>query len=315
MNIALRPFEIDSDLPRVIEIMSSFHNEPLTQEAWQSEYEQEKAGDNVIETTVAVNDGGLLVGYSHIRRQYGTWDPGRLQVWIIAAPEVRRYGIGGRIYDAQQARLSKLKATKLDTMVRDDDPDSLRFAEARGFRLDRHMYSSRIDVKAADEGPFAGSIAEAEATGIHFFSLADLPDTEETRRKLYDLNKSIDADIPGERAFPSFEELSHIVFDSEWYRPDGQIIAADGDRWVGMTAVGHFPAEDAMHVMITGVDKEYRGRKIGVALKVLSHRCAKRYGARYVVTGNDTHNAPMLAINERLGYKRMRGTFYLQKVL
>jgi len=68
-----------------------------------------------------------------------------------------------------------------------------------------------------------------------------------------------------------------------------------------------------MQVMVTGVDNDYRGRGIGLALKLLTHRVAKRYGVKHLVTGNASHNAPMLAINTKLGYKEMRGTYYLQR--
>ncbi|HVG00399.1 MAG TPA: GNAT family N-acetyltransferase, partial [Chloroflexia bacterium] len=125
----------------------------------------------------------------------------------------------------------------------------------------------------------------------------------------------VDGEVPGERVFPSFEEFSEMVYGSEWYVPDGQIIAADGDRWVGMSAVGYFPEADSMRVMITGVESAYRGRKIGMVLKLLTHRCARQRGVNYLYTGNDSHNAPMLAVNEKLGYMKLRGTYYLTKLL
>lgn len=49
--------------------------------------------------------------------------------------------------------------------------------------------------------------------------------------------------------------------------------------------------------------REFRGRGLMKALKVDSLRRAAAMGVRTAFTGNDETNAPMLAINEWLGYR------------
>jgi RimJ/RimL family protein N-acetyltransferase len=315
MTTTLRPLDPETDLHAIMDLVNTTYLEPVTLEVYRSDRDDERAQKNILQETVAADDSGAIVGYGEIKRKYGEWDRGRIQLWVITVSERRGQGIGTLLYEAGMSFAREYGAEKIDSSVRDDDAVSLGFAERRGFHIDRHMFGSRLDVAEFDETPFVEAIETAEATGIRFFSMADLGNAREAQRKFYELNKYVDSEVPGERLFPSFEEFSKMVYQSEWYRADGQIIAADGDRWVGMSAVGHFPEHDNMEVMITGVDSAYRGRKIGMALKVLTHRCAKRYGVKYIVTGNDTHNAPMLAINEKLGYKRMRGTYHLQKIL
>lgn len=61
--------------------------------------------------------------------------------------------------------------------------------------------------------------------------------------------------------------------------------------------------------MFTGVDPAWHGKGIALALKVLAIDCARRYGADYISTNNDSENAPMLAINRTLGYQPQPG-FY-----
>ena len=129
---------------------------------------------------------------------------------------------------------------------------------------------------------------------------------------LYELNRRTARDNPSnDDTFAPFEEFRRFVFGASWYRADGQIVAAEGDRWVGMAAVGYFRETNSMYNMFTGVDRAYRGRKLALALKLLAIRCAQRYGAVYLRTNNDSQNAPMLAINRKLGYQPQVGKYRL----
>ena len=56
-------------------------------------------------------------------------------------------------------------------------------------------------------------------------------------------------------------------------------------------------------------------RKIALALKLLSIRAALRWGADYIRTNNDSQNAPMLAINRKLGYVPQPGGYRMVKAL
>lgn len=315
MPAMLRPLQADTDLPQLLPLLNFYFLEPTSLDLFRLDREQEIREGKILQEIVAPDDQGHITGYSYIKREYGDWDRTRIRIWLTIDPQHRAKGIGSLLYNNAIQFATEYGAVKVDSSVRDDDGPSLHFAQQRGFHIDRHMFGSRLDVLAFDETPFAGAIQAAESTGIRFFSMADLGNTPEAQRKLYELNRYVDSEIPGERLFPSFEEFSEMVFHADWYRADGQIIAADGDRWVGMSAVGHFPEKSLMEVMITGVDSAYRGRKIGMALKILTHRCAQHYGVQHLDTGNDSHNAPMLAINQKLGYKKLRGTYYLQKQL
>ena len=96
--------------------------------------------------------------------------------------------------------------------LRDNDPAALRFAEARGFARERHRYESTLDLASFDEAPFARAIARAEAAGYCFFSLADVGDTEEARRRDYEVNRRAALDTPGAwQTFMPFEDWRRLV--------------------------------------------------------------------------------------------------------
>lgn len=81
---------------------------------------------------------------------------------------------------------------------------------------------------------------------------------------------------------------------------------ADG-RVSGLTETTYL--KDSPHKvrqMLTGVRAPYRGRGLGKLLKALMllDIRARRPGVKYIVTGNADSNAPMMAINNALGFKR-----------
>ena len=62
----------------------------------------------------------------------------------------------------------------------------------------------------------------------------------------------------------------------------------------------------------TGVLRPYRGRGLGLALKLAAISYAQAQGARYLRTNNDSLNAPVLALNQRLGYQSEPGKYSLR---
>jgi len=74
----------------------------------------------------------------------------------------------------------------------------------------------------------------------------------------------------------------------------------------GLTEVLYRPSKDPLIIQdLTGVPKAYRGSGKGKWLKaIMLLEIKKRFPTvTTVVTGNATTNAPMLSINERLGFK------------
>ena len=101
------------------------------------------------------------------------------------------------------------------------------------------------------------------------------------------------------------------MIQAPWFRREGQLLALDGDQWVGMAAVSVFPEFGTAYNLHTGVLPAYRRRKIATSLKVLAIRYARQNGMHTLLTDNNLRNAPILAINRKLGYKPQPGTYTL----
>ncbi len=313
MNYTFRELH-ENDLPELAALISQVSVESMSLSQLHDWYIRQPDG-HIRRCRVAVDPVGQISGYNLL--QHEAWEEeGLFYFEVIVKPERQRQGLGSFLYDDAFTAVQALGGKRLKGDVRDDRPDSLHFAEKRGFSIRRHLFESTIDLATFDERPFAGIIKSVEQTGIRFFSLADVGDTEEARRKLHAVNTAVVADIPGgDGRFPSFEEFNNLFNNASWFRTEGQIVAADGDEYIGLAAVAYFAETNSMTNNITGVMPAYRGRKIAQALKLWTIRYAKAFGAVNIRTSNDSENAPMLAINRKLGYEPQPGTYLLHRQL
>jgi GNAT superfamily N-acetyltransferase len=307
----LRPINPPTDFERIVAINNVDDPLPITVELMQR-WENDRPEGQIRQWHVAVDAEDRVVGGANIL--HDPWErPGRFWLRLLVDPDHRNRGVGSLLWNDAFAWAQEHGLTQIKTGVRDDCATCLQFAEHRGFKVDRHIFDSKLDLRTFDESPWAGTIEAAEASGIRFISLDQVEITEEVQRKLYDLNCRSLSDVPGwDNALAPFEQFQNWVFKAHWYRPDGQIIATDGDRWVGLASLGHYKETNSVVNQLTGVDREYRGRKLALALKLLGNRRAKEWGADYILTNNDSQNAPMLAINRKLGYKPEPGRYFIK---
>jgi GNAT superfamily N-acetyltransferase len=308
-----RPINLESDAADIARLYNFTANEALTAESvidWWTPREGE-----IRMTMLALNENGVATGYWDVDRE--TWmKPGTFFIKVIVAPEERRRGLGRQMYEDALRFACEHGATHLESNVQEIDAISLQFTQARGFKIVHHSFESTLDLTNFDEHRFDDLMARLRAEGFRFFSLAEAGVTDENKHKLYEVNRLSGLDNPGNEAtFPDFYAFSKNVFDASWFRADTQVLVSHGDRWVGLSAIGIYPADKHAYNAFTGVLREYRGRGLAQALKLQTILLAKKEGMRYVRTNNDSNNAPMLAVNRRLGYKPEPGKYQLLCVL
>lgn len=309
MNI--RPARSETDIPGIAAVVNAFESPPVPLEIVQEWFTQTAPG-RITQRLVAVDANDAVIGYSVVF--HGPWSPDHhFYVWVGVDLTWRGQGIGTALYTNAQAFLRAQAATTLTSEVLDNDPLAIAFAQRRGFTVDRHHFASALAIAPFDETPYQTVIPTLEAAGIRFCSVADFQDSQEARQKLHAVNVITDQDIPGwEGPGPSFAEFEQWVCNSSWYRSDGQLIAVDGEEWVGLCAIQLRPETQDAYNVHTGVIRSHRGRKIALALKLLAIRYARAHGVRTLHTNNDSFNAPMLAINQKLGYRPQPGKYMLR---
>ncbi|MGK5641633.1 GNAT family N-acetyltransferase, partial [Streptomyces sp. URMC 126] len=134
-------------------------------------------------------------------------------------------------------------------------------------------------------------------------TLHPLTDFADDPRPLHALDTAVAADEPGDVpvVVPPYEEW----LTAEWLRPgiDHALSTAavvDGVpvAYTLVLADGHGRMMSAM----TGTARAHRGRGLARLVKTHTLHRARAAGCTEAFTGNDAGNAPMLAVNERLGY-------------
>lgn len=314
MQLTMRPVQIPADAALVAPFNNMMRNAPMTVEAVIAREAQRP--DGLIDSRqLAFDAAGHAVGYLNVGRT--PWmREGRFWLRVMVDPAARGQGVGQRLMDEGEAYVRAHGGQRVDAEVRDDDARSLAWVEQRGFVMDRHIFESSLDLSTFDASPFAGVVEQVRGGGIRFFSLANA-DTQQQASDVYGIFVRCHRDIPGyEHAsvFP-YAEWHRNVLEGTGFLPDCVIVAADGDRVIGYTNAKLEPAVGTLHTHGTFVDPDYRGRKIALALKLLAIETARQRGVPSMQTNNDAQNAPMLAVNRKLGYTPLPGIYFLHKTL
>lgn len=327
-RIEIRALRLPDDYEALAELLNTFWSEPTS--AKRLEEDDAKlfeVGDTYMDSEgllagydrlrqVAVTEQNVIVGYIWTWRAPWT-EPGTLNNTLIVAEAYRKQGVGQLLFQRIVDWAASLGAIKLSADVWDDNPDALRFAERRGFKVERHAFQSMLMLDGTNTTSIYGEDVpeRLEREGLRFTTLADEM-SGDSEQKVYEVFKESCVDIPGYTGeVPIIDDWRKWYLMANGYAPDQVIIAADGDRFVGVTNVLHNKQTNGMYHEYTGVGRLYRGRKIALALKVKAIRLAKERNAAYIRTDNDSLNAPILSINRRLGYEPLRGSYSLNVMM
>ncbi|NJD27710.1 MAG: GNAT family N-acetyltransferase [Chloroflexi bacterium] len=244
---------------------------------------------------------GAIVGFGYLR---GAPPLPGLLLNVEVDVSHRRRGIGTRLLEAVTTRAADHGLSTMVSVVA-ADTGSLAFAARHGFVERDRRSESKIDLSTFDVNAFADVLQRAADRRIRFAVMADI-DTPEMRRRLFTLANQVTGDMP---SVDPMEPLTYDQFVAAWLegpsaRRELLVIGLEDDDPVAVSMVTVFPGGIAYNWM-TGVMPSHRGRGLGLAAKVEALRRAKAAGIDEVWTENHNRNAPMLAINARLGYEPM----------
>lgn len=314
MLFKLRPTTTE-DFPRIVEIINSQETEGTTlEDVLRSE--QLRPADMPHIRLGAFDESGRLVAFGTGWRSH-EMPAGCYGLRVRVDQAYRHLGAGRSIYNGLEDWAMNQGATRLETTVKENQPEAMAWAERRGWVKEHHLFESTLQLTDWTPADWqAEAVRQAEAGGIRFAHLADLVSGEELFRRYYDLIAVMMRDVPvfGERPLPPFDMWKKYVESDPHFDARNVIVAVDGDRWAAMADL-QVMESGGMYHGLTAVDRPYRGRGLSTAIKVVALQHAKAKGVPYVRTNNHSANERMLAVNRKFGYVPAPGFFTLAKTL
>lgn len=191
--------------------------------------------------------------------------------------------------------------------IRDDRESERSVLDRVGFREDRRLRTSEIDLVERREHILASSrdsLGEMRRQGVELHPLSEDGDPGRFR-KLYAMMVEAKGDVPTTipEADITFDEWSRYWFDNPAIRLDRFWIAREGDDVVGCSVLDCPVVRGVPHTAFTGTRRDVRGRGIARALKYQSLAQAIDVGYTRARTSNDADNPPILRINAEMGYR------------
>lgn len=237
---------------------------------------------------------------------------------IILHPSYRRKGIG---HKALIIALQKIKDEKPETvtLVSEATLESGKsFLKKLGGKIaiegaENRLYLRDVNWDLMDQWITEGrELAKQEGVTLKSFTNHCPDDVVEEYVSVYEetMNQQPLGDFDGKIGYTveSFreQEARFAKQNIDWYtmyteEQDGHVSGLT--EMIFLKEMNHKAMQN-----LTGVKKEYRGRKLGKWLKaeMLRFITDKYPSIKYISTNNATTNAPMLSINTRMGFKEFK---------
>ncbi|WP_134119232.1 GNAT family N-acetyltransferase [Kribbella kalugense] len=238
---------------------------------------------------LAALDNGELVGWAQADLIGGSV-PLDGELRLLVRPEYRGRGIGTKLLEATHADLRAAGATSARVFA---DPSSVEWAARFGYRQTRQVHYSGIDPRKAPDLPEVPSRVELVAL------------TDVDPRMLYAADEVAQRTKPGDAKIssrPYDDWLAEIWNSPDLIRTVSAAAVYDGQ----IVAFTRSHGDDAkIWSRMTSTMPEYRGRGLAKLVKTAALQRAGGAGIQGAYTANYDGNAPMLAVNEWLGYQRI----------
>jgi mycothiol synthase len=225
--------------------------------------------------------------------------PERTAVAVRVLPEHRRRGLGSEILDRVVAHAADLGPEWASGMVDEDDPESVAWAQRRGFE----EYGRQVELSRA-LGP--DEDVPTPPPGIELVELDG--------RRLADAYAVWVEGFPDMPVTPAIPAPSYEEWLEEEVSGPVTFVALERDRVVGAAAL--FDRTDGLAEHgLTAVTRSHRGRGIATALKQALIRWASEHGYRELATWTQDGNAAMQAVNLKLGYRPRPAVINVRRLL
>ena len=206
-----------------------------------------------------------------------------------------------------EAQARQMDAPLLICEVGEDQQHVVDWLRDAGWTRERKLRFWRLDLglNAARILTLQGEAQRKLASGVHVKNMADMGGAAFLRR-LHLVGLAASADVPSSVEYvpEPYEEWA------AWMQPPAVLperiwVAVVDGQPVGYSYLAY--RVSLVETGFTGVLREHRGKGIARALKLATLVQAIDLGVKAVQTDNDSENAPILHLNEELGYDEIPG--------
>lgn len=261
--------------------------------------------------------GGRDIGFA--TTEHARWDlqPERY-AWVDGdvLPAERTNSTLDAILGEMEQRVIALGARILCAWAYEDDPLRIETIVRRGYKEDRRSRRWELDLRSNREKLLAmteASRARMRSEGVRLLTLAE-DDDPRVIEKVWRLSEEAGDDVPTTvpRVPEAMERYVRWANAPEVHR-DRFWIARIGDDVVGVSVLAYPPVRGIVGTNWTATARSVRGRGVARALKCETVAQAIALGVDRVRTGNDAANAPILHLNETMGYRLVAGGIEFHK--
>jgi GNAT superfamily N-acetyltransferase len=256
---------------------------------------------------------------AYIGAGHDPWNEKQRFGWIrpLLRPDWWSESRFGQLIDAGESWLRDEEGSTVVARARDSLTHEVHAFEARGYAEVRSSKVWELDLVAGREKLLAAAErtrGQMKTQGLQLMTLDQDSDADRLA-KLYELTTVAERDIPTTVPLrtPIYEEWHRFWFENPGVREDRFWIARDGEAMVGMSVIGYSPTRGVPWTFFTATSHSVRGRGVARALKYETVAQAIALGAERIRTNNDGANAPILHLNDEMGYRLVNSMIELHR--
>lgn len=216
-----------------------------------------------------------------------TDSPNRRYVGVRVLPDWRRRGIGSALYEPALAHARGLAPEWISTMVSEADPDSVAWAERRGFEESQRQVELILRLRGDEPPP-------PPVDGIEIIEVRP-----ELHEAAYALTKEAWEDLPV--AVPLAVAPFEVWLEEEMPGPIAFAAIQNGEL-VGFAGLIGRDVPGLLEHGLTATRRTHRRQGIATTLKQTQIAWAAANGYRELITFTQDRNEGMQAINLALGF-------------
>lgn len=238
---------------------------------------------------LVAENAGTVVGWGKVGLNVWTSATGQSSTAVFVHPHHRRQGIGSALADRLHAHLAHNGARRTQLFVQQDSAD---FARHRGYEITRTMHYAGAELSQLPDAP-------KPPGGVELRAYDELdPRAAYTAEMLASSDETSDAPLDS----MSYEQWTNDFWTDPAIDRKLSVAAVSGGTVLSFTLAER--DGDRLWSAFSGTVPGHRGRGLAKLVKAAALHRAAAAGVAAAYTSNDERNAPMLAVNDWLGYRR-----------